>query len=574
MRTLAVYRISRSTDESTSVERQREDVSRWAGTHHVIIGEVADEGVSGSVSPFDRPKLGQWLQPENLHKFDAIVAAKVDRLGRSTRDVLALVDYLAEHGKHLVICDLNIDTSTPGGEFVLKMISALAEFELGIIRERTRASQEHLRSMGRWHGGRVPFGYEVETRDGGKYLRHHATNAALLREAVDKRLDGMSQWQLAHWLNAQGAKTYMGRPWVQATVRNVLRSRALIGQRVSKGRLVTDETGSPVQFGEPLISFDKFEELQKYEDAQIQPRLRTGAPYLGKQILFCSGCNKTMYRRRPSPKRNYYYYYCQSHVTRAHCPDRSSVRARDAEDVITSAFMLLRGDTPVMERVFVAGSDHSQELKQVNANIARLREEANRGLIENEEYFSQLEAQDARKRELEALPQQPDRYEYRPTEQTYREAWEDADTEERRRLLLDIGVRATLYGPGSDVSREVHPVDDKVSTFRMPVGSKGHTLVLTSDALLIEDPEDMLRIFGPGAVVEPDDFRRVADVDRATEVCKYCVPDEYCDSHRRALLVILREVRKRSVALRGDLGPWERLDSLEDLEAAINAQWE
>jgi hypothetical protein len=60
---LAAIRLSRSTDESTSVERQRDVIGGWSQRPdgEPIIGEALDVDVSGSVSPFDRPDLGHWL---------------------------------------------------------------------------------------------------------------------------------------------------------------------------------------------------------------------------------------------------------------------------------------------------------------------------------------------------------------------------------------------------------------------------------------------------------------------------------------------------------------------------------
>src|SRR5262249_26390489 len=62
IRLLQAARLSRDTDESTSIEKQDADMRRWAHAHgHEIIGTAADTDVSGSRPPWERPELGPWL---------------------------------------------------------------------------------------------------------------------------------------------------------------------------------------------------------------------------------------------------------------------------------------------------------------------------------------------------------------------------------------------------------------------------------------------------------------------------------------------------------------------------------
>ena len=62
MRVLGRLRLSRATEESTSIERQREVIQQWSDMHgHTVVGWATDLDVSGSVDPFDTPQLGDWL---------------------------------------------------------------------------------------------------------------------------------------------------------------------------------------------------------------------------------------------------------------------------------------------------------------------------------------------------------------------------------------------------------------------------------------------------------------------------------------------------------------------------------
>lgn len=88
-----------------------------------------------------------------LRTGDTIVIWKLDRLGRSTRGLIELVEELGAKGIHLVSLNDPIDTTSPGGLLVFQIFCALAEHERNVIVQRTRAGLESARARGR-HGGR------------------------------------------------------------------------------------------------------------------------------------------------------------------------------------------------------------------------------------------------------------------------------------------------------------------------------------------------------------------------------------------------------------------------------------
>lgn len=88
-----------------------------------------------------------------LRSGDTIVIWKLDRLGRSTRQLIELVEDLGKKGIHLVSLNDPIDTTSPGGLLVFQIFCALAEHERNVIVQRTRAGLESARFRGR-NGGR------------------------------------------------------------------------------------------------------------------------------------------------------------------------------------------------------------------------------------------------------------------------------------------------------------------------------------------------------------------------------------------------------------------------------------
>src|ERR1043165_1478230 len=102
---------------------------------------------------WDRPELHRLL--DQLRKGDVLVVWKLDRLSRSLRDVLTIMERLAVAGAGFKSLTESIDTTTAAGRMMMQMVGAFAEFERAMLRERTRAGLESARREGRI-GGRRP----------------------------------------------------------------------------------------------------------------------------------------------------------------------------------------------------------------------------------------------------------------------------------------------------------------------------------------------------------------------------------------------------------------------------------
>jgi DNA invertase Pin-like site-specific DNA recombinase len=88
---------------------------------------------------------------------DSLVVVKLDRLGRSTRDVLNLVHELEQKGASLKVLEPAIDTGGPMGRMILTVLGMVAEMELGFIRERQRTGIEAAKAKGVYKGRPVIF---------------------------------------------------------------------------------------------------------------------------------------------------------------------------------------------------------------------------------------------------------------------------------------------------------------------------------------------------------------------------------------------------------------------------------
>ena len=112
---------------------------------------VFEETASGAQR--DRPQLAAAL--DWVRAGDTLVVWKLDRLARSTKQLIETVEDLARRGIDFRCLTQDIDTTTAGGRLVFTIFSAIAEFEREIIQERTRAGLDAARARGR-RGGRPP----------------------------------------------------------------------------------------------------------------------------------------------------------------------------------------------------------------------------------------------------------------------------------------------------------------------------------------------------------------------------------------------------------------------------------
>ena len=202
----------RQAESGLGIEAQTSTIETWANYKKLDLNWITDEAVSGSIAPDRRPGLSQALgrleDPDDPAQ--VLVTAKLDRLGRDTRDILNLADRARSGGWRLVLLDIDIDSSTPAGGLMLTVMAAIAEFERRVISDRTRRALAELKAQG------VTLG------------RPDGTPPEATARILDLRASGNTYQQIADHLNAEGIPTSTGTGKWQPTMtrRVVLRAEA------------------------------------------------------------------------------------------------------------------------------------------------------------------------------------------------------------------------------------------------------------------------------------------------------------------------------------------------------------
>ncbi len=139
---LGYARVSKGDEQSNAAQAA---ALRKAGCRRVF-----EEAASGG--RWDRPALQEMLR--QLRENDVVVVWKLDRLSRSLKDVLHIMERIAAAGAGFRSLTESVDTTTPAGRMMMQMVGAFAEFERAMIRERTSAGLAAARAEGRVGGRR------------------------------------------------------------------------------------------------------------------------------------------------------------------------------------------------------------------------------------------------------------------------------------------------------------------------------------------------------------------------------------------------------------------------------------
>lgn len=196
-----------STDEQAmygygldAQESKLREHARRAGAELVV---MRDEGISGKT--LERPALMRALSKIANREADGLVVAKLDRLTRSVIDFAMLLEWFTVAGAQLVALDFDLDTGTPSGRMVATIMASVAEWERGMIAQRTREALAIRRAQG-LSVGRPTVGADIADR-----IRKMREEEKMTLQAICDRL------------NAEGVRTARGASeWRPSAIQRAL----------------------------------------------------------------------------------------------------------------------------------------------------------------------------------------------------------------------------------------------------------------------------------------------------------------------------------------------------------------
>jgi len=185
-------------EEGYSIDAQKEALRGYCMARGFKNYEFyIDGGYSGS--NLNRPEITRLIQEARNHTIRKCIVYKLDRLSRSQKDTLYLIeDIFNPNGVDFISINETMDTSTPLGRLMLGILSAFAQLERENIKERTRMGMLERIKEGYWMGGgRIPFGYDYD-KDKGILVPN--SDAETVRKIYELYIDGKSAQTIADML--------------------------------------------------------------------------------------------------------------------------------------------------------------------------------------------------------------------------------------------------------------------------------------------------------------------------------------------------------------------------------------
>ena len=226
-RTIAYIRVSskRQVDDGVSLDAQKRRILEYVKFKGLSLADddiIIEEGVSGGIPIWERPRGRLLKQKLCTGKYANLVSMKIDRMFRMTTDMLNTIDELSDAGIAIHIVDLNgeaVDTSTSMGRFFLTMVGAMAEMERGLISERTQEGMNQLKATHQKFTQSL-YGWNVK-EDGSLYPNWNE------QDVIDYmhwqiNVNGMSASAVARNLNQLNIKGKRGGKWYSSGVLRIM----------------------------------------------------------------------------------------------------------------------------------------------------------------------------------------------------------------------------------------------------------------------------------------------------------------------------------------------------------------
>ena len=276
-----------STDEQAkegySIRAQEEKLRAYATLKEWNIYSVyADEGLSGKDIE-GRPAIKQLVSDVTSGKVKNVLVYKIDRLTRSTKNLIELVELFNRHNCTFNSLQESIDTSSATGRMFLKIVGIFAEFERENLAERVRLGLERKAKEGFTNCSfSASFGYDRE--NGNKIPEINEEKAALVRRIFDMFLNqNYNYTQIADTLNAEKIPTLKGKEWLTSSIQRLLTNPNYVGKvRYS----IMDKTRYFESDGHhaPIIDEQTYYQVQE-KIGKVQRISRTKPPR--SEVYFC-----------------------------------------------------------------------------------------------------------------------------------------------------------------------------------------------------------------------------------------------------------------------------------------------
>lgn len=376
---------SHEQTEGYSIGEQIERLTKYSEAMEWEVYKIyTDPGYSGGDT--NRPGLQEMLKDVKVGKIDKVVVYKLDRLSRSQKDTMMLIeDEFLANGVDFVSMSENFDTATPFGRAMIGILAVFAQLERENIKERTMIGKEARAKEGKWHGGSTePIGYDYDPAT--ELLNINDYEALQIRELYSEFLKGTPLRTIETNFINKGYKHKYGN-WSPKAMREVMSNKLYIGYLRHRGEWVKGLQDS-------IIDEETYEKavklLKSRQEAFKETGLRPGAQttYLGG-LIHCKHCGgkycKNDWKQRNGSTTKIYSCYSRSKKVKKMIKDpnckNKNWKRDELDGIILDEIKKLAIDPDymsVLKESIVEVSEEPNKVAIIKAEITSLEEQISR----------------------------------------------------------------------------------------------------------------------------------------------------------------------------------------------------
>lgn len=392
---VAIYvRVSTTNqaEEGYSIDEQKDKLSSYCKIKDWIIYNIyTDGGFSGSNT--ERPALEKLVKDAKKKKFDTVLVYKLDRLSRSQKDTLYLIeDIFIANDIAFFSLQENFDTSTPFGKAMIGLLSVFAQLEREQIKERMQLGKVGRAKSGKsmmW--GKVSYGYDYHKGTG--EMTVNPWQSIVIKDMFERYVAGMSITKLRDYLNDHYGKDKGGKTWSYRAVRVALDNPVYAGYVRYEGKLYNG-------LHDPIITKELYDKTQ--EELKIRQRTATEKfnprPFQAKYMLsgiaqcgYCGAPLKILMRRIRNNGTRLIHYECHQRHPRktkgvtvynnnAKC-DSGFYHKDEIEAYVLQEVSKLQRDTRYLDEIFsddnleaIDRESYKKQIEELSNKLSRLND--------------------------------------------------------------------------------------------------------------------------------------------------------------------------------------------------------
>ena len=342
-----------------SIGEQTERLKKYCEAMNWSVYKVyTDPGFSGAST--NRPGLQSMLSDIKAGKISRVVVYKLDRLSRSQRDTLNLIEEFLNNNCDFISMNENFDTSTPFGRAMIGILAVFAQLEREQIKERMSMGKSARAKEGKWHGGVDPMGYEYINGE----LVVNEYVALQIREIFERFIAGEPLRTIETELRKRGIKHNHNDYWNPKQMKRTMSNKLYLGYIKEHNEYVK---GSH----EPIVdqeTFDMAAELLKQRKNKYKSIAYTQSTLLGG-LIWCSRCGARYGKANPQ----IYACYSRHKKIKAMIKDPScknkNYKINELDEIILDQIRQLSLDP---NRIKEVKSDDTDKAPVIEAEITKI----------------------------------------------------------------------------------------------------------------------------------------------------------------------------------------------------------